>query len=119
MQVPDVGAFMARRLTLGGYKSVIGGIFMGAGVMKNPVVTSSVILLSRGGSSFLANPKNLDLAIDALNITAPRSLRYKAIVDLVSRKVRDATELEEKKFFTAMEEELKENKDTILDTLGE
>jgi len=119
LQVPDVGAFMARRLTLGGYKSVIGGIFMGAGVMQNPIVTTSVILLSRGGSKFLANPKNIDLAIDALNTTAPRQLRYKAIIDLVSRKVRDATEPEEKKFFTAMGEELKEKKDTILDTLGD
>ena len=119
MQVPDVGAFMARRLTLGGYKSVIGGLFMGAGVMQNPVVTGSVILLSRSGSKFLSNPKNIDLAIDALNTTAPRSLRYKAIVDLVSRKVRDATEPEEKKFFTAMGEELKEKKDIILDTLGD
>ena len=119
LQVPDVGAFMARRLTLGGYKSVIGGIFMGAGVMQNPVVTSSVILLSRGGSNFLANPKNIDLALNALNTTAPRTLRYKAAIDLLSRKVRDTTNPEEKKFFQAMEEEFKDNKDFILDTLGD
>jgi len=119
LQVPDVGAFMARRLTLGGYKSVIGGIFMGAGVMQNPVVTSSVILLSRGGSSFLANPKNIDLALNALNTTAPRTLRYKAAIDLLSRKVRDTTNPEEKKFFQAMEEEFEDNKDFILDTLGD
>ena len=118
LQVPDVGSFLARRLTLGGYKSLIGGIFMGAGVVSNPFSTAVLIQLSRGGSKFFANPKNIDLAIDVLDASSPRLLKYKATIDLLSRTIRDTTDSEEKKFYKAMKDEFEENKDKMLETMS-
>ena len=119
LQVPDVGSFMARRLTLGGYKSLVGGLFIGAGVVGSPLAVIPLALMSRGGSNFLSNPKNIDLAIDILDASSSRSLKYKATIDLLSRTIRDATEPEEKKFYKAVQDELENSKDAILEVMSD
>lgn len=118
LEIPDVGAFVARRATLGGYKSILGGFVMGAGVVSEPVSTAALIGITNRTSAFLANPKNVDLAIEALDITAPRALRYIAGEKLLRGYVKD-TEGEEKEAYTEIEKFYKDNKKNIIENMTE
>lgn len=118
LEIPDVGAFVARRATLGGYKSILGGFVMGAGVVSEPVSTAALIGITNRTSAFLANPKNVDLAIEALDITAPRALRYIAGEKLLRGYVKD-TEGEEKEAYEEIEKFYKDNKKNIIENMTE
>lgn len=118
LEIPDVGAFVARRATLGGAKSILGGFVMGAGVVSEPVSTAALIGITNRTSAFLANPKNVDLAIEALDITAPRSLRYIAGEKLLRGYVKD-TEGEEKEAYEEIEKFYKDNKKNIIENMIE
>jgi hypothetical protein len=118
LEIPDVGAFVARRATLGGYKSILGGFVMGAGVVSEPVSTAALIGITNRTSAFLANPKNVDLAIEALDITAPRALRYIAGEKLLRGYVKD-TEGEEKEAYKEIEKFYKDNKKNIIENMTE
>jgi len=70
LQIPDVSNFVARRATLGGTKSLFGGFAMGYSTYKEPFKGLAMIYLSRKGSGFLANPKQLD---DVMTVLDPNS----------------------------------------------
>ena len=79
MPIPDVSSFIQRRAMLGGVSSIMGGAVMGAGIISSPLSAVPLIYMTKKGSKFFASPKNVGLAIEALDITAPRSLRYIAV----------------------------------------
>ena len=118
LEIPDVGSFVARRVTLGGAKSILGGVAMGAGVFSSPVASIPAIYLTNRASAFLANPKNLDLAIEAFDITAPRSLRYVAGEKLLRGLVKDSSG-EEQEAYEDLQKIYKDNKDYIIDNMRE
>jgi hypothetical protein len=118
LEIPDVGSFVARRVTLGGAKSILGGVAMGAGVFSSPVASIPAIYLTNRASAFLANPKNLDLAIEAFDITAPRSLRYVAGEKLLRGLVKDSSG-EEQEAYEDLQKMYKDNKDYIIDNMRE
>ena len=70
LKIPDVSSFVARRATLGGTKSIIGGVVMGAGITKNPLIAVPLIYMARKTSGFLANPKALN---DVVKVFDPNS----------------------------------------------
>lgn len=118
LEIPDVGSFVARRVTLGGAKSILGGVAMGAGVFSSPVASIPAIYLTNRASAFLANPKNLDLAIEAFDITAPRSLRYVAGEKLLRGLIKDSSG-EEQEAYEDLQKMYKDNKDYIIDNMRE
>jgi len=91
---------------------------MGAGVVSEPVSTAALIGITNRTSAFLANPKNVDLAIEALDITAPRALRYIAGEKLLRGYVKD-TEGEEKEAYKEIEKFYKDNKKNIIENMTE
>lgn len=118
LEIPDVGSFVARRATLGGAKSILGGFVMGAGVVSDPVSTAALVGITNRTSAFLANPKNVELAIEALDITAPRSIRYIAGEKLLRGYVKD-TEGEEKEAYEELQKFYKDNKKSIIENMVE
>ena len=70
LKIPDVSSFVARRATLGGTKSVLGGFALGYTSYQNPVRGAALIYLARKTSNFLANPKQLD---DVMKVLDPNS----------------------------------------------
>ena len=70
LKIPDVSSFVARRATLGGTKSVLGGFALGYTSYQNPVRGAALIYLARQTSNFLANPKQLD---DVMKVLDPNS----------------------------------------------
>ena len=70
LKIPDVSSFVARRAVLGGTKSLLGGVVMGAGITSNPLVAAPLIYMARKTSGFLANPKALD---DVVKVFDPNS----------------------------------------------
>ncbi len=70
IHIPDVSNIVARRATLGGTKSLFGGFAMGYSTYKEPFKGLAMIYLSRKGSGFLANPKQLD---DVMTVLDPNS----------------------------------------------
>jgi len=114
IEIPDVSSFMQRRVTLGGARSILGGFVMGAGILSSPIATATLMLVSRGGSKFLSNPKNVELAIEALDITSPRSVRYIAGEKLLRGAVKDSTG-EEKNVYENLEKMYRDNKKYIIE----
>ena len=68
-------------------------------------------------SAFLANPKNLDLAITALDITAPRQLKYIASEKLLRGLIGSSQNEDEKQFFEELQKMYKDNKEFIIDNM--
>jgi len=118
IEIPDVSSFLQRRVTLGGAKSLLGGLAMGAGVLSSPVATVGLMAVGRGGSAFLANPKNLELAIESLDITAPRALRYIAGEKLIRGLVQDSKG-DEQDAYEQIEKMYKNNKEYIIENMRE
>ncbi len=116
IEIPDVSSFLQRRVTLGGAKSLLGGVAMGAGVVADPTSTLALMAIGRGGSSFLANPKNVELAIEALDITAPRAIKYIAGEKLIRGLVKESKG-DEQKVYEELENYYKNNKKSILENL--
>ena len=118
IEIPDVSSFLQRRVTLGGAKSLLGGLAMGAGVLSSPTATLGLMAVGRGGSAFLANPKNLELAIESLDITAPRALRYIAGEKLIRGLVQDSKG-DEQDAYEQIEKMYKNNKEYIIENMRE
>lgn len=118
LEIPDVNSFVQRRITLGGAKSILGTFALGAGVVADPVAVGALIGITNRTSAFFANPKNVELAIEALDITAPRSIRYIAGEKLLRGYVKD-TEGEEKEVYEDLLNKYQENKKQILDEMRE
>ena len=70
LKLPDVSSFMQRRLVLGGPKSLLGGMAMGATTYTSPFLGLSLIYMGRRTSNVLANPKILD---DIMTVMNPNS----------------------------------------------
>ena len=117
LTIPDVSSFVARRATLGGARSILGGAVMGAGVLSSPVASIPLIYATNRTSAFLANPKNLDLAITALDITAPRQLKYIASEKLLRGLIGSSQNEDEKQFFEELQKMYKDNKEFIIDNM--
>ena len=118
MPLPDVSSFIQRRAMLGGVKSIAGGVVMGAGAVTSPTATIPLVYLTKKASKFFASPKNVGLAIEALDITAPRSIRYIAGDKLLRGLIKDS-EGAEKETYREFQEYYKKNKFDILDQLTE
>lgn len=116
LEIPDVNSFIQRRITLGGAKSILGAFALGAGVIADPVAVGALIGITNRTSAFFANPKNVELAIEALDITAPRSIRYVAGEKLLRGYVKD-TEGDEKEIYENLLKEYQENKSNILEEM--
>ena len=117
LEIPDVSSFVARRATLGGARSIVGGAVMGAGVFTSPVASIPIIYATNRTSAFLANPQNIDLAITALDITAPRQLKYVAAEKLLRGLVNSSQNEDEKEFFEELQKMYKDNKDFIIENM--
>jgi len=91
---------------------------MGAGAVTSPTATIPLVYLTKKASKFFASPKNVGLAIEALDITAPRSIRYIAGDKLLRGLIKDS-EGAEKETYREFQEYYKKNKFDILDQLTE
>jgi len=114
MPIPDVSSFIQRRALLGGVSSLAGGAVMGAGILSSPFASVPLIYMTKKGSKFFASPKNVELAIEALDITAPRSLRYIAGDKLLRGLIKDSTD-DEKQIYEEFQNIYKKNKDSIIE----
>ena len=89
---------------------------MGAGVFSSPVASIPAIYLTNRTSAFLSNPKNLELAIEAFDITAPRSLRYVAGEKLLRGLIKDSSG-EEQEAYEELQKIYKDNEDYIIENM--
>jgi len=90
LKIPDVSGFVARRATLGGTKSLFGGFAMGYSTYKKPISGLAIIALARKGSSFIANPKQLDDVMTVLNPKSPAYQVKNAALKLVDGLISDS-----------------------------
>jgi hypothetical protein len=113
--IPDVSQFVARRATLGGSKSILGGVALGYGTFNDPVRGLGLIYLARKGSGILSDPKNLDLVMNSLDFTAPNFQVYNSILKLTDNLIKDETNTPEaENNFRAVREFLELNKEELL-----
>jgi hypothetical protein len=73
--LPDTSSFIARRLTLGGFQSAVGGLTMGAGMLTNPVIGGATILLVRHGATIISSPAKLKAMTRILDNSVPDQQR--------------------------------------------
>ena len=115
--VPNLSQFLARRVGLGGARS-LGTAVAGAGgatvgIATAPFTTLGILYTSRMGSKLIANPKNLELANTLLDFRSPRMLKWQSamrgITQLISEK--DITD-EDKEALSIYKEEIKKLKPT-------
>ena len=115
LKVPDVSSFIQRRATLGGTKSVFGGMMMGYSTFANPIRGLSLIYMARGGSKMLVDPKNLDLVMDAMNYNAPAPRVYNATLQILNNLIKDETNTTQAtNEFKLVKEIILENKEALL-----
>lgn len=115
LKVPDVSSFIQRRATLGGTKSVFGGMMMGYSTFANPIRGLSLIYMARSGSKMLVDPKNLDLVMDAMNYNAPAPRVYNATLQILNNLIKDETNTTQAtNEFKLVKEIILENKDALL-----
>ena len=115
LKVPDVSSFIQRRATLGGTKSVFGGMMMGYSTFANPIRGLSLVYLARKGSKMLVDPKNLDLVMDAMNYNAPAPRVYNATLQILNNLIKDETNTTQAtNEFKLVKEIILENKDALL-----
>jgi hypothetical protein len=69
--------------------------------------------MTKKSSKFFASPKNVGLAIEALDITAPRSIRYIAGDKLLRGLIKDS-EGEEKELYQQFQNIYKKDKNNII-----
>ena len=97
LNIPDVSSFVARRATLGGVRSLVGTGTMGLSVMTNPVASLGAIYISRRGSSFLSNPKQLDDVMTVMDYKAPAAKMKTATLKLIDGLLSDKNTPNEEK----------------------
>ncbi len=115
LKIPDVSQFIARRATLGGTKSILGGMALGYGTFNDPVRGLGLIYLARKGSGILSDPKNLDLVMNAMDYNAPSSKVYNSILKLTDNLIKDETNnTEVENTFREVKEFLELNKNNLI-----
>ena len=118
LKIPDVSSFVARRATLGGTKSIFGGVAMGYSTFNNPIRSLGVVYLARKGSGILNNPKILDDVMTVMDYNAPGYKIYnsalKLIDGLLSENEQKNMRQTEINGLTEYKEFILENKDKIL-----
>lgn len=117
LQVPDVSSFVARRATLGGTKSVFGGMAMGYSTFNNPVRGLGLIYLARKGSAILADPKNLDDVMNVMDYDAPGYKVYNSslkLIDAMLSENKESMRNVEKNGLLEMREFIEQSKKDIL-----
>tara|TARA_R100001440_G_scaffold46080_1_gene65834 strand:- start:1337 stop:4849 length:3513 start_codon:yes stop_codon:yes gene_type:complete len=80
--ISDVSQFVQRRAVLGGARSAALAL-TGAGIATNPLGSLGVILLSRGVSSYLADPKAYKNMMSLLDDSLSPALRRNVALELV------------------------------------
>ena len=90
LKVPDVSSFVARRAVLGGTKSLLGGVVMGAGIASNPVKGATLLYLARRTSNILSNPKVLDDVMTVLKPNSPASQIKVSVLKLMDALISDS-----------------------------
>ena len=91
LKIPDVSSFVARRATLGGTKSLLGGFALGYTSYQNPVRGAALIYLSRQTSNFLNNPKQLKDVMTVLDPNSTGSQMKQASLKLIDGLISDST----------------------------
>jgi len=105
LSMPDVGSFMARRLTLAGPKAVT-GLAVGATTYSNPILGLSLVYMARKTSGFLANPKQLDTVMKVLDPKSTASQMKVASLKLIDAMISDSQTKEEENNFKLMRENI-------------
>jgi hypothetical protein len=124
LKIPNVSSFVARRATLGGTKSILGGsLFLAAGANPLTLSGASLIFLSRKTSRSLANPGALRDVMTALDITSPPGMRKMATLKLIDAMISDSQTKEEENNFKLMRETiellpLEDIKKSVEDTIN-
>tara|TARA_R110002167_G_scaffold5998_2_gene27448 strand:- start:60 stop:2378 length:2319 start_codon:yes stop_codon:yes gene_type:complete len=90
LKIPDVSSFVARRATLGGTKSVLGGFALGYTSYQNPIRGAGLIYLARKTSNFLTNPKQLEDVMKVLDPNSTASQMKIASLKLVDAMISDS-----------------------------
>ena len=82
--VPDMSAFLQRRMAIAGFSGVLGGIALAAG-SGAPIITIGAIgLLARATSSILTNPNRLKKLMTAVDDSLPEQQRRSALLRLAA-----------------------------------
>ena len=105
LTMPDVGSFMARRLTLAGPQA-IAGLAVGATTFSNPILGVSLVYMARKTSGFLANPKQLDTVMKVLDPKSTASQMKVASLKLIDAMISDSQTKEEENNFKLMKENI-------------
>ena len=105
LSMPDVGSFMARRLTLAGPKAIT-GLAVGATTYSNPILGLSLVYMARKTSGFLANPKQLDTVMKVLDPKSTASQMKVASLKLIDAMISDSQTKEEENNFKLMKENI-------------
>lgn len=115
LRVPDVSSFIQRRAVMGGTKSVFGGMAMGYSTMNNPVRSVGLVWLSRLGSKFFTNPKQLDDVMNTIDLNAPYAKTYRSSLRLITALLEDETLSDAERLgIQDFQEYIIENKNEIL-----
>ena len=106
LKVPDVSSFVARRVTLGGTRSLVGGAIGVVGVTTDPIVGSALIYMARRTSKFLSDPKKLDEVTKLFDINTPANQMKIASLKLMDAMISESKTKQEENEFKLMKENI-------------
>ena len=104
LKVPDVSSFVARRATLGGTRSVVGGTLFLGGAATSPLASVGLIVLARKTSRSLSNPGALRDIMKVIDPNTPAGLRKGTTLKLLDGLISDSTNNIEKNELSAYRE---------------
>ena len=124
LKVPDVSSFVARRATLGGTRSVLGGTLFLGGAATSPLASAGLIILARKTSRSLSNPGALRDIMTVIDANSPKGLRKGTTLKLLDGLISDSQNTIEKNELSLYREyiesipldEIKEGIDETLDS---
>ena len=90
LKVPDVSSFVARRATLGGTRSVLGGALFLGGATTSPLASAGLIILARKTSRSLSNPGALRDIMTVIDPNSPKGLRKGTTLKLLDGLISDS-----------------------------
>ena len=80
VSLPDTSAFIARRMTLGGWRAGLGALSLGSPIAANPALGILGIFAVRHGSTVISSPKKLKAMIKILEPTTTDHQRRALLV---------------------------------------
>ena len=124
LKVPDVSSFVARRATLGGTRSVVGGTLFLGGAATSPLASAGLIILARKTSRSLSNPGALRDIMKVIDPNTPKGLRKGTTLKLLDGLISDSQTKQEENDLKMYREyiesipldEIKEGIDETLDS---